>query len=128
MAARSTRWGGKLGNGDAGPSGVGFAFDGQPSETLAPQRVLRQLRVREVCAAGSKGLAVASDGRVYGWGIADADATLLRGARRDRYPGPSPRDRVKTWQPRPTQYARAPESAQAARRGLKMRSHADVLK
>ena len=69
-----------------------------------------------------------SDGRVYGWGIADADATLLRGARRDRYPGPSPRDRVKTWQPRPTQYARAPESAQAARRGLKVRSHADVLK
>ena len=99
------RWGGKLGDGDGGPSGNGGPSDGR-SNSVYPRQVLRQLgAVREVCVSGSKGLAVASDGRVFGWGIADGDAILLEGARRDRYAGPTgPRTRVKVWQPDPKRY------------------------
>jgi len=105
------RWGGKLGDGDGGPSGNGFIVDGPvagATNRVEPRRVLHQLAgnpAREVCVAGSKGLAVTSDGRVFGWGIADGDATLLEGARHDRYAGPTgPRTRVKVWQPIPKPY------------------------
>ena len=123
------RWGGKLGNGDGGPSG----FGGEVDEVLEPQRIMQGKFVREVCASGYKGFAVARSGNVFGWGIADGDDALLHAThcRHQRYPGPSgPRDRIKVYTATPTAGYRAIVNANGPAHNppkLRVRSHPYVL-